>query len=72
MKVRFVMNLYVCLFTALFLLLHSDVIGQGNAALDSVPSYSTLVDELLEYGAQNEMFPGISMALYSNDSIHYF
>lgn len=73
MKVKLVLNLYVYLFTVFYFQLHFDVIGQSNVApFDSVTYFPTMVNELLSEGIQKKMIPGISVALYSNDSVHYF
>ena len=36
---------------------------------DSTVSDRTLITNLLEDGAKNDMYPGLSLALYANDSI---
>jgi len=51
----------------------NDLLGQSEVAhFDSVPAYPSLVNDLLAEGAGNDMFPGISVALYTEDSAHYF
>jgi CubicO group peptidase (beta-lactamase class C family) len=67
------LKLHVILLFIILSFFPFDLPGQSEVThLGSVPAYPWLVNDLLAEGAGNDMFPGISVALYTDDSVRYF
>ena len=72
-KTKFVLNLHTILVVGILLQVQFYFYGQNDAIPPDLNStYNREINDLLAEGFKNRMFPGISVALYSNDSIHYF
>jgi len=73
MKLKVMLRLQLQLLIVILSCVQINLIGQGEfSQMDSVYSYPLIVNGLLAEGFENNMFPGISVALYSDDSIQYF